>query len=585
MARLFKRGDIWYAWIPAPGGGTTKRSTNCTDEKAAHARASQLERESLDPDSAAAAKATLRDAFELLIRDRAGKAKAGKGSVETVHFYQGKSGVVLDALAEVLRRSPKAAIFLREVKAGLVDDYVALRREEVEDSTIAKELTTWRAACRLAKRRGWFPQDIEQVFPVGFGDGYTPRKRFVSPTEFGLLYRAMVRSIPVRKPDLEAARILELRARRARGESADELAKAFDVSLSTVKRLTSPNRVDPTPGPPVGHELFAIVCFAIATGAEWSAIWRARRDDIAADLSQAVVRGSKNENRVERPVPISLLEFAFLLDFARTHGDGENGFLFSATHASSFRHRLSEACERAGIPHLAPTDLRRTHGKWLRLAGVAPGAIAPSLGHVDARMVERVYGRSSAAELAHVQRAQIAVTGGLLMGGGTPIQQVKALPGGGASAEKRPDLQWSGPGLNRRHPDFQSSPTPQKTSDDVPDLPPTWAANGQPDGDTGTAPAEAVPSRGDASDPPSKALVGAAIGLAVVRTSDALLEDAFTVAESTLSQGSRQIGEPVDKNAEVLHRDVKPANVRKPPAKASPRVLEETKKRSRGGRS
>src|SRR5215468_10336116 len=38
-------------------------------------------------------------------------------------------------------------------------------------------------------------------------------------------------------------------------------------------------------------------------------------------------------------------------------------------------------------------DLRRTCLSWLRASGVAPHLLAPVAGHVDSRMVERVYGR------------------------------------------------------------------------------------------------------------------------------------------------------------------------------------------------
>jgi len=130
------------------------------------------------------------------------------------------------------------------------------------------------------------------------------------------------------------------------------------------------------------------------------------------------------------------LPFAMLLEDALRYADGINGLFLS--RESSFRHRLAEACERAGIPHLSPNDLRRTHGKWLRLAGVATSTIYPSMGHIDGRMTERVYARASARELANVQRAELATKSGLLMGDGP-----------GETTQTRPQLSPPSTGKDR----------------------------------------------------------------------------------------------------------------------------------------
>lgn len=447
MARLFKRGIYFYTWVPKPEGGTRKVATNCTDKTAALARAVELERLAVDPERAAAAKATLREALELLIRDRTSQAKGGKMSMETVEFYRGKAGVLVDGIAAVLKRSPKAIVLLTEVKASLVDDYIMLRREDgVEDSTIAKELTTWRAAMRLAKRRGLWPgRDIDEVFPKGFQGNYKPGERWVSPEELVKLYRAMVRPTAYRKHGLSDVQVGELRARADGGENRKELARAFGISTATSWKLLS-DRED-REAAVRGQELFAIVAFVIATGAEPSAVWRARRSDPTGDRSSCLVRGSKNARRVDRPVPLPLLGYRLLLEYAVLHADGEGQTLFPVRHASVFRRTLTEACQRAGIPHLCLTDLRRTHGKWLRLSGVAPDAIGPSLGHADGRMAATTYGKASAAELARVVEAQIAVGGGgLLMGRsggemrdseGAPVVTVEHVSPGIVGAQTR----------------------------------------------------------------------------------------------------------------------------------------------------
>lgn len=410
MARIFRRGKIYYCWVPVPEGGTRKVSTQCTDKDAAHARASQLERESVDPERAASAKATLRDAIELLLRDRTSQAKAGKMSLQTVEFYRRKSGTVVDGVAAVLGRSPVAPVYLREITAPLVDDYVIQRRDDgVSESTISKELVTLRSAMRLAKRRGLWPADIEQVFPRGFSSEYKPGERFATPTEVAQLFAAIVRPVVYRRHALTDTQLDELRARFDAGENRKALASAFGISTATLWKIGG--RRDEAPTEVRGHSLFAILAFAIATGSESSAIWRARPGDAAEDFSQCLVRGSKNEYRKNRKVPLPLLAFRWLLQWSLAHA-ADGAFLFPASHRGSFRRTLGEACKRAGIPNLTLTDCRRTHGKWLRLSGVSPANIGPSLGHADGRMAERVYGKASAAELTRILDAEIEGTGG-----------------------------------------------------------------------------------------------------------------------------------------------------------------------------
>ncbi len=340
-------------------------------------------------------------------------------SMHTVGFYQSKSGVLLDALPDVLKRPKDAPIFLREVNGALVDDYILQRREDgAGENTISKELTTWRAAMRIAKRRRLWRGDIDECFPKGFSSKYKPGERWLSPTELVALFRALVRPIPVRQPGLSPERIAELAARREAGERRADLAKEFGVSIASVTRLV--NWVAPTPGEVQGHDLFAIVAFAIATGAEPSAVWRARREDIGADYATALVRGSKNDYRRDRPVTLPLLAFRWLLAYAAEHAPGDP-LLFPQSGEANFRRMLGEACARASIEPVCLTDLRRTHGKWLRLSGVSPDNIGVNMGHADGRMAERVYGKASAEELARILEAQVALTGGLLMGMG-PVE-------------------------------------------------------------------------------------------------------------------------------------------------------------------
>jgi integrase len=45
-------------------------------------------------------------------------------------------------------------------------------------------------------------------------------------------------------------------------------------------------------------------------------------------------------------------------------------------------------------------DLRRTYGRWMRIAAFPDEIIAPTMGHADTRMLERVYGKLTPEELS-----------------------------------------------------------------------------------------------------------------------------------------------------------------------------------------
>ena len=64
------------------------------------------------------------------------------------------------------------------------------------------------------------------------------------------------------------------------------------------------------------------------------------------------------------------------------------------------RRDLAEACAWAGIDRCSPNDLRRTFASWQVEAGVPLFPIAQAMGHKDTRMLERVYGRQTPAQLA-----------------------------------------------------------------------------------------------------------------------------------------------------------------------------------------
>jgi hypothetical protein len=109
------------------------------------------------------------------------------------------------------------------------------------------------------------------------------------------------------------------------------------------------------------------------------------------------LRGTKTAG-APRHVPLVTPEQRSLVAHALALADVSSGLLFAPW--GSVRRDLRAACQRAGIEPCSPNDLRRTLAHWLRAAGAPADLVAPVLGHVDTRMVQRVYGRLSAGELA-----------------------------------------------------------------------------------------------------------------------------------------------------------------------------------------
>ena len=142
----------------------------------------------------------------------------------------------------------------------------------------------------------------------------------------------------------------------------------------------------------------AIVAFLLATGATYpSEIEALKRTDI--DLRRWMVHlpGTKRETR-DRNVPI--------VDFARPWLRLAMGhFPFEAW--SNVRRDLHLACAKAKIDPCSPNDLRRSVASLMRARRVEPHLIGKFLGHIDARMAERVYGQMAPEELAHLLNQRI----------------------------------------------------------------------------------------------------------------------------------------------------------------------------------
>ena len=237
-----------------------------------------------------------------------------------------------------LRRIFNADHFrLSSLKASDVDEYVSIRRSEgVAESTIAKELVALRVSLKLARRRGLWQGDPAEILPIGFAPEYRPRERWLTKAELQLL-------------------------------------------LGTL----NPDRA-------------ARVAFIVATSARWGESDRALRKDVSSDARTVHLRGTKTAASL-RTVPMVSQEQISLLRYASRHAEGREGFLFVPW--KKVVRDLLDACKRVGIERCSPNDLRRTCAMWLRAAGARPDLISPVLGHVDSKMVERVYGRLTPEQL------------------------------------------------------------------------------------------------------------------------------------------------------------------------------------------
>jgi integrase len=226
--------------------------------------------------------------------------------------------------------------------------YIDKRQAEgARDTTIKKELRVFGGAWKLARRNQLVKQPLDELMPE-LGDDYQPGTRALTPWEV--------------------------------------------VGLALML-------------PP---ERMAVVAFAVATGCDPGALWRARRSDVADDFTSCRVHGTKRKSR-ERTVPLPLPEQRRLLQWAVENTKGCIGERLFAPW-TNMRRDLKAACIKLGIDRCSPNDLRRTYGTWLRAEGIEPQLIGAAMGHTDSRMVERVYGRLPSDALAKLLSQRVTRT-------------------------------------------------------------------------------------------------------------------------------------------------------------------------------
>ena len=248
----------------------------------------------------------------------------------TMHMY----GIKLAHLGRLLGDD----LPLAHIDAPKVDGFIARRLAEgAARNTIGKELTALRGLQKVAQRAGKFPRPLFEVMPSEWSNDYEPRRTALTPEQVNAL-------------------VTYLAAR-----------------------------------PRAGLNGAALVTFIVATGARWSEALRAERScvDMKRGLVYFKITKTKKSGKREKWVPITPKTRALLEQvLAATAG---RKTLFERW--GNGRRDLALACDAVGCPRVTPNDLRRTHANWLRDAGVDTASIADVLGHVDSRMVERVYGK------------------------------------------------------------------------------------------------------------------------------------------------------------------------------------------------
>ncbi len=237
---------------------------------------------------------------------------------------------------------------LAELDATDLDRFVRTRRDAgVSAHTIHKEVRTLSTALRMAKKRGRFRGDIDALMPSTRAE-YTPRTR----------------ALPL--------------------DEVIRLVQAFHVSQA---------------------DHAARVAFAIAVGAEWSALDRAERADIKRDSVR--VRGTKSAKR-DRVVPIVAEWQSWLLEFALEHAGGAKEKLFRPWPHRAAALSLERACKRAEIDRATWHDLRRTTAQLLLRGGASYESLAAVLGHATTHVTQTVYAQLRGDVLAERLRRELA---------------------------------------------------------------------------------------------------------------------------------------------------------------------------------
>ncbi len=175
--RLYKRGSYWWArWTEK--GRTERKTTGCSDRKAAGLVLKRWERERADPQHHAANQATIASAAKRFLGEL-GDENLSAGSI---NMYECKVRHVVRILGDVRLVEFEYAHSKRFVDQRELDG--------AHSHTVHRELTALRRILKSAARAGEFTKQPQSVLPK-YAAGYVPRKRYLSCFEFGAVLEHM----------------------------------------------------------------------------------------------------------------------------------------------------------------------------------------------------------------------------------------------------------------------------------------------------------------------------------------------------------------------------------------------------------
>ncbi|HEY3494367.1 MAG TPA: site-specific integrase [Polyangiaceae bacterium] len=130
------------------------------------------------------------------------------------------------------------------------------------------------------------------------------------------------------------------------------------------------------------------VALAIGLGADTGDIERMEPEYYDRERQVVRVPGTKTTTRDDE-VPV-LPHVRELVEF---------GFAQLPIRWADSSHGVGKACQRAGLSHLSPKDLRRTASSWLVASGADQRLVGRFLRHGSDAMVRKVYGQVTAEQL------------------------------------------------------------------------------------------------------------------------------------------------------------------------------------------
>lgn len=350
--QLYQRSKgLKYSGPPVPGETWWYywRGERHTTETADKALARKRARDAVDPRHATSRAKTVEDAIALLqaaLETRVSKRTGKPLSVATKDQAKEKLG----HFARLWAGKP-----LSDITYAVVQAYTDARMAEgVKRLTVSHELGYWRQAWKLASAHEWVTRSWDALMPEQFVRAYTPKTRWLTPAELRRVLAAL------------------------------DPAKA------------------------------AWVAYIVATGADVADVDRARPEDVDWKRKLVHVRGTKTHFR-DRQVPITPLTHD-LLKLATKHGPPFPFVTSDDVPPEDKRPRwwvnqeLRKLATRLKLAHFCPKDLRRTHGQWLRHAGVTLENVGWALGHADGKMAANVYAQGDPAAMGKLIREAVGRT-------------------------------------------------------------------------------------------------------------------------------------------------------------------------------